>query len=74
MIGGPNDLLIEEQIVRAQPSGVERREPMTQGMDRNGDRQAPRLSVENASVAPPLILVWAAEAMGKSADVVIPVM
>src|SRR4051812_44312357 len=59
MIGGPNDLLIEEAIVRAQPSGVERREPV--GAPNNqAERQPPRLPIEpsqggqGASTAPSL--------------------
>src|SRR4051794_5306928 len=46
MIGGPNDLLIEEAIVRAQPSGVERREPPAPGA---GERQPPRMPIEPAA-------------------------
>jgi flagellar protein FliO/FliZ len=57
MIGGPNDLLIEEAIVRAQPSGVERREPAS-APNNQGERQPPRLPIEpsqggqGASTAP----------------------
>ncbi len=43
MIGGPNDLLIEGEIVRAQPSSVERREPPAPGA---GERQPPRMPIE----------------------------
>jgi flagellar protein FliO/FliZ len=49
MIGGPNDLLIEEAIVRAQPSSSERREPM--GVPAPGERQPPRMPIEPVAPA-----------------------
>src|SRR4051794_22651090 len=55
MIGGPNDLLIEGEIVRSQPSGAERREPVAapvpnQGqVERSRERQPPRMTIDPAA-------------------------
>ncbi len=58
MIGGPNDLLIEEDIVRAQPSGAERREPTAAAPAASAERQPPRMSIDPspaASAAAPVL-------------------
>ncbi|MDB5641931.1 MAG: hypothetical protein JWN07_1248 [Hyphomicrobiales bacterium] len=55
MIGGPNDLVIEEAIVRAQPSGSERREPTGVAAPASGEQrqQPPRVPFEPVVSAPP---------------------
>jgi hypothetical protein len=52
MIGGPNDLLIEGAIVRAQPSGAERRDLIGAPVSGEPRPQPPRMSFDPATAVP----------------------
>jgi len=52
MIGGPNDLVIEQAIVRAQPAGAERREP-TAPLVGSETARAPAIDVKTPVEPPP---------------------